>query len=170
MIAQPGRSPRRLATLLLACAALAACGTSPVVRTDSTSPYPAGRATPAGPVVGERAADIALRQLGTPYRYGGSAPTGFDCSGLVQYSYRKAGKALPRTTGALWASSETIAAEELAAGDLLFFEIAGKMQHVGMYVGDGQFVHAPSSGRRVSVESLDSAFYAAALLRAGRPR
>lgn len=170
MIAQPHRTSMRLAALLLACAAMAACGSSPAVRAHSATSYPAGPQPQAGPVIGERAAAIALQQLGTPYRYGGSAPPGFDCSGLVQYSYRKAGKALPRTTGALWASTETVSAAELAAGDLLFFEVAGKMQHVGLYVGDGRFVHAPSTGRHVSVESIDSAFYSEALLRAGRPR
>ncbi|HEX5788978.1 MAG TPA: C40 family peptidase [Woeseiaceae bacterium] len=118
---------------------------------------------------GTLAAEVALAQVGQPYRYGGAAPGGFDCSGLVQYAYRRAGLALPRTTGALWSHSDTVSRTELRPGDLLFFSIAGKMQHVGMYLGSGRFVHAPSTGRTVTVESLASGYYATALLRAGRP-
>lgn len=135
-------------------------------------------ATPPGPRpvdaqlsadIGRAAADIALDQVGTPYRYGGAGPGGFDCSGLVQFSYSRAGKPLPRTTGQLWSHTSTVTQRELQPGDLLFFSIAGKMQHVGLYVGDGRFVHAPSSGQTVTVASLDSDYYRAALLRAGRP-
>jgi cell wall-associated NlpC family hydrolase len=119
--------------------------------------------------VGRTAADIALDQLGVPYRYGGAGPGGFDCSGLVQYAYSRAGKRLPRTTGQLWSHSSTVPQNELRPGDLLFFSIAGKMQHVGLYVGDGRFVHAPSSGGRVALASLYSEYYRGAFLRAGRP-
>lgn len=120
--------------------------------------------------LGERAAAIALQQIGTPYVYGGQTPAGFDCSGLVHYAYAQAGKFLPRTTTQLWSTSPTVPRNELRAGDLLFFSIDGKMQHVGLYVGDGRFAHAPSSGRTVTVESLSADFYRDALLRAGRPR
>ena len=75
---------------------------------------------------------------------------------------------MPRTTGQLWSAARTVERDELRAGDLLFFNIEGKMAHVGMYLGEERFVHAPQSGRRVSVESLDSPFYNAALLRVGR--
>jgi cell wall-associated NlpC family hydrolase len=119
--------------------------------------------------LGRAAAEIALEQLGAPYRYGGAGPGGFDCSGLVQYAYRKAGKALPRTTGQLWSHTSTVTRNELRPGDLLFFSIAGKMQHVGLYVGAGRFVHAPSSVDRVALASLDSDYYRGAFLRAGRP-
>lgn len=119
--------------------------------------------------VGDRAALAALDQLGVPYRYGGSAPDGFDCSGLIQYSYRRAGKSLPRTTAALWDYAVPVDDRNLRAGDLLFFNIAGKMAHVGLYLGDGRFVHAPATGREVSIASLHSDFYRRALIRAGRP-
>jgi cell wall-associated NlpC family hydrolase len=112
---------------------------------------------------------IALDQVGAPYRYGGSTPQGFDCSGLVQYSYSRAGVTVPRTTGQLWTASRTVGREDLRAGDILFFSIDGKMSHVGMYLGERRFVHAPQSGRNVSVGSLESPFYKAALIRAGRP-
>ena len=104
-----------------------------------------------------------------PYRYGGSSTTGFDCSGLIHYAYRQAGKAVPRTTGQLWTATTTVEMNQLQEGDLLFFKVEGKMSHVGLYLGEHRFVHAPSSGRTVAVESLTSPFYAAALLRAGRP-
>ena len=119
--------------------------------------------------LGERAAAVALHQVGVPYRYGGSTTTGFDCSGLVQYAYAKAGKSVPRTTGQLWSSTSTVQRNRLQVGDLLFFNIDGKMSHVGMYVGKERFVHAPSSGRTVSVEDLNAPYYASALLRVGRP-
>jgi len=111
---------------------------------------------------------IALRQVGTAYRYGGASPTGFDCSGLVQYSYLEAGMAVPRTTSQLWHSAGTVPYDDLRVGDLLFFRFDGKMSHVGIYVGDDKFVHAPSTGRRVTVDSLDAAYYRSALVRAGR--
>ena len=119
--------------------------------------------------VGEIAAAVALNQVGVPYRYGGSSPTGFDCSGLVQYSYSRAGKRIPRTTGQLWSSTIAVAGNELRIGDVLFFNIDGKMSHVGLYLGGRRFVHAPSSGRAVTVTSLDTPFYRTAFLRAGRP-
>jgi len=120
--------------------------------------------------VGDTAAAIAMNQVGTPYRYGGSSPDGFDCSGLVQYSYARAGIYLPRTTSALWNYAQPVDRNRMRAGDLLFFNIAGKMSHVGLYLGDGRFVHAPSSGKVVSVENLRSDYYSRAFLRAGRPQ
>lgn len=118
---------------------------------------------------GERAAQVALQQVGVPYRYGGADQSGFDCSGLVHYAYSSAGKRISRTTQSLWQSTRTVERNDVAVGDLLFFEIEGKMSHVGMYVGDGQFVHAPSSGRTVTVASMRAPFYQNALLRVGRP-
>ena len=120
--------------------------------------------------VGERAAAVALQQVGAAYRYGGATPAGFDCSGLVQYSFREAGKKLPRTTGQLWDAAGTVAYRDLEIGDLLFFRFDGKMSHVGIYVGDERFVHAPATGRRVSVDSLEAGFYRRALIRGGRVR
>ena len=119
--------------------------------------------------VGERAALVAAGQVGTPYRYGGSSPSGFDCSGLVHYSYAAAGINVPRTTAGQWAQLRAVADRDLRTGDLLFFNIEGKMSHVGVYLGDGRFVHAPSTGRTVSIESLGSDFYRKAFIRAGRP-
>ena len=154
--------------------AISACGGSPTVLapTDAVA-REAGPAKPASRPhdgVARRAAAVALDQVGTPYRYGGQSPaTGFDCSGLVHYAYLEAGKALPRTTSSLWSHTRRVARSNLRTGDLVFFSIEGKMQHVGLYLGDDRFVHAPSSGRTVSVESLTSPFYREALLGGGRP-
>ena len=122
------------------------------------------------PTAGRRAADIAVRQVGVPYLYGGSDPQGFDCSGLVHYAYRNAGKSLPRTTGGLWQGLDVVGDADMQVGDILFFRIEGKMSHVGLYLGDGRFVHAPSSGRHVGLADLNSTFYRKAFIRAGRPR
>lgn len=119
--------------------------------------------------VGEKAAVIAVRQLGAPYRYGGSAADGFDCSGLVHYAYSKAGKAIPRTTRGQWNRLQPVAADNLQVGDLLFFDISGKVAHVGLYLGSRRFVHAPSSGHEVTIEELDSDYYRRAFVRGGRP-
>lgn len=118
---------------------------------------------------GEHAAVVAVRQVGVPYRYGGNSTGGFDCSGLVQYAYAAAGKQLPRTTGDLWQQMQPVADRELAVGDLLFFRIEGKVSHVGLYLGSRRFVHAPATGREVTVADLDSDFYRRAFIRGGRP-
>ena len=162
MISQYVISVSRVAPLL-ALAFITGCSSQPMA-SSAPAAGPAARQT-----TGERAAKVALGQVGTPYRYGGSTPAGFDCSGLVQYSYLEAGKMLPRTTRQLWDASVTVQARELQAGDILFFEIDGKMSHVGMYVGGRRFVHAPSSGKTVAVASLENEFYQRALVRAGRP-
>ena len=120
--------------------------------------------------IGERAAAVAVQQVGVPYRYGGSSPAGFDCSGLVHYSYLRAGRPVARTTAALWDTLAPVETRQMRAGDLLFFRIEGKMSHVGMYLGGGRFVHAPSSGRSVTIEDLGNEYYRRALIRAGRPR
>ena len=153
MIAQPARRIRCAAAILLAAFALAACSSTPPARNGA----------------GVTAASVAKGQVGVPYRYGGNTPSGFDCSGLVQYSYAAAGVSIPRTTSGQWALMEPVERHDMRAGDLLFFKISGKMSHVGLYLGDGRFVHAPSSGRKVSIESLRSGFYRKAFIRAGRP-
>jgi cell wall-associated NlpC family hydrolase len=98
--------------------------------------------------------------VGKPYRYGGSSPSGFDCSGLVQYSYRQAGIALPRSTDEQRSASRLVKLGDLRRGDLLFFNQEGKKYgHLGIYIGDGRFVHAPSSGKSVRSDRLDSPYW-----------
>jgi len=129
-------------------------------------PSPAGRSRSAG----EQAAVAAVRQVGVPYRYGGNNVRGFDCSGLVQYAYRAAGKELPRTTDDLWQQMQPVSGRNLEVGDVLFFDIEGKVSHVGLYLGSRRFVHAPATGREVTIADLDSDFYRNAFIRGGRPR
>src|SRR5688572_19724069 len=98
--------------------------------------------------------------VGKPYRYGGATPAGFDCSGLVQYSYRQAGVRLPRDTEQQRLGAQVIPAGELRRGDLIFFDQEGKKHnHVGIYLGDGRFVHAPSTGKAVRSDRLDSPYW-----------
>jgi|SRR5579871_202059 len=110
---------------------------------------------------GERAAAHAAKLIGTPYLYGGSTPvTGFDCSGLVQWSFRQAGVSLPHSTEAQRQGSHPVPVAELRAGDLLFFDLQEKKNsHVGIYAGDGSFVHAPSTGKDVRRDRIDSPFW-----------
>jgi cell wall-associated NlpC family hydrolase len=102
----------------------------------------------------------AREMIGKPYRYGGDTPAGFDCSGLVRYSYSRAGISLPRATGAQRSLATPIPVRNLRAGDLVFFDQEGKKaSHVGLYLGDGRFVHAPSSGGRVRTDSLSADYW-----------
>ena len=149
---------------------LAACGGSPVRVPDADAGAVRVPASTPAASPGARAAVIAASQVGVPYRYGGRSTDGFDCSGLVSYAYGRAGKAVPRTTGALWRQLQPVAAGELRPGDVLFFDIAGKPSHVGLYLGGGRFVHAPSTGREVSIEVLEAPYYRQAFIRGGRPR
>ena len=97
------------------------------------------------------AASIALQYLGVPYRYGGSSPAGFDCSGLVMYVYAQLGISLPHYTVAQWNATQPISSP--APGDLVFFNGLG---HVGIYIGGGRFVDAPHTGSVVRIDSISS--------------
>ena len=163
MIAQRGRSfACSVAVAVLVIGSSGCAGHEPAARVRAPAPSPLGP--------GERAAAVALKQVGVPYRYGGDDPGGFDCSGLVHYSYAHAGKPIPRTTAGQWSTLAPVEHGNVRVGDLLFFRIDGKMSHVGLYVGNGRFVHAPSSGKSVSVDHLGSDYYRHAFIRAGRPR
>ena len=107
-----------------------------------------------------RAAQHAAGMIGKPYRYGGATPSGFDCSGLVQFSYGQAGIRVPRSTDEQRRASRPVRPVNLQPGDLLFFDQEGKKNsHVGIYVGNGTFVHAPSSGKRVRSDRTDSPYW-----------
>ena len=154
---------RGITVSLLAIVLLAACGHEPVRRVSSS-----GETVPRIGH-GEQAALVAMGQVGVPYRYGGSTTRGFDCSGLVQFAWANAGRRIPRTTGEQWRALTPVGDKNLQPGDILFFRIDGGISHVGMYVGDGRFVHAPSTGRQVSIETLSSGFYRETFVRGGRP-
>jgi len=150
-------STSKYGVTLVALLLLGACATSVVPRApEAATAQPAAVANP----VAGRAADNALAMLGKPYRHSGNTPAGFDCSGLVQYSYSKVGVNLPRATQAQRREGQPVSASELRRGDLLFFDQEGKKSsHVGIYVGQGRFVHAPSSGGRVRTDGLDATYW-----------
>jgi len=98
---------------------------------------------------------------GRPYHFGGeSVSNGFDCSGLVRYSYRQVGVDLPHSTDAQRKISLPVRLSSLRRGDLLFFDLEGKKNsHVGIYLGDGRFIHAPSTGKSVRSDRLDAPYW-----------
>jgi murein DD-endopeptidase len=147
--------------LVAVCAQLFGCGTLPREEAVAT------------PVHGKSPAVVVVRtarqQIGVPYRYGGSTPRGFDCSGLVHYAYQRAGIKVPRTTGGLLRRAHRVPLSQLRPGDVLFFRIAPpKISHVGLYIGGSRFVHAPSSGKEVSYASLKDEYWRRHLVSAGR--
>ncbi len=108
----------------------------------------------------QEASDVAASMAGKPYRYGGSSPQGFDCSGLVHFSFKRAGLDVPRSTETQRQQSHRITRADLARGDLVFFDQQGKnSSHVGIYLGHNRFVHAPSSGKRVRVDTLTDSYW-----------
>lgn len=115
----------------------------------------------------EVAVETALRQKGTPYSWGGSRPrTGFDCSGLAQWSWRRAGVRIPRTTGAIWQRLHRVRWADRRPGDLLLFY---RVSHVGMYIGRGRMIHSPHSGDHVRVARIKG-YYRRHLVGVVRPR
>ncbi|QQZ29163.1 C40 family peptidase [Thiothrix subterranea] len=112
----------------------------------------------------------AEKQKGKMYRYGGESPkTGFDCSGLTQFAFEQgAGVSLPRTAADQYASSVKIAKHEASKGDLVFFKTSGKrISHVGIYLGDDKFVHAPRTGKAITTDKLQG-YWANKLVGFGR--
>lgn len=110
--------------------------------------------------VGGSVVDVALRYVGVPYVWGGESPSGFDCSGLVKYSFAQVGVSLPHSSRALYGVGEAVARSDLQPGDLVFF--GSPIHHVGIYVGGGNMVHAPYTGANVRVNSIDRSNYTGA--------
>jgi cell wall-associated NlpC family hydrolase len=159
-------------SLLALLASLAACSSrapQPQLEVPSPAPSSVSAFSPA-------ATDVLFRALGlvgTPYRYGGNTPDGgFDCSGLIGYVYRDAaGINLPRSTREMISMSKpTVGREALTSGDLVFFATSGgrEVSHAGIYVGEGRFVHAPSTGGTVRLDSLSNSYWQRAYLQAKR--
>ena len=115
----------------------------------------ASAALPAQAATGAAVVDVADDYLGTPYRYGGTTPAGFDCSGYTQYVLGRVGVSLPRTANAQLQASRRISAGEARPGDLVFFtSSSGRAYHVGVYAGNGRIFDSPRAGRSVSQRAI----------------
>lgn len=182
-------SPRRTRTSLAAAALIALCaglwlpGCAPHRRGrlpagDGAAPPPARERVvppptqerPVPPVTwqdidrsqaaAEQVCDMAMSFLGTPYRFGGASPSGFDCSGLVHYVYREVGVDLPRNSRDQSRAGSAATLRTMLRGDLIFFKIDRDIvSHVGIYVGRGEFVHAPGTGKYIRVDSIDNPWW-----------
>ena len=108
---------------------------------------------------GNEVVNYASKFLGKPYVYGATGPNAFDCSGLTQYVYNKFGIGLSRTTYTQVEEGTKVKRSDLKAGDLVFFNTEGSISHVGIYIGDGEFIHAPRTGKPVMVSSLSDGYY-----------
>jgi cell wall-associated NlpC family hydrolase len=165
--------PRSLLAMLAVAALLTGCAGAPpaplrvagrVVATPSALIEPETELT-----IGNAVAELAMGMIGARYRYGGTDPAeGFDCSGLAYYAYSQAGYRIPRTSQEQFRAARKIALGDAGAGDLVFFQDQAKLSHVGIYLGAGRFVHAPASGQKVAVASMDSAYYQRHLVAVGR--
>jgi cell wall-associated NlpC family hydrolase len=148
----------RLLLFILSLVLLSGCASAP------TRPV-----TGYTPSIGEKAAKTAVSMVGRPYRYQGDSPSGFDCSGLVRYSYLTAGLDVPHGTKGLRNTTSAVGGGKMQKGDLLFFSENGKnYSHVGIYLGNSLFVHAPSTGKTVRKDSLKDPYWKKSFLEARR--
>ncbi len=104
--------------------------------------------------IGAQAVSVAMQFLGTPYVWGGESPSGFDCSGLTKYAYAQVGVGLSHFTGSQWNEGVRVPADQLLPGDLVFYR--PDLGHMGMYIGGGQYIHAPQTGDVVKISSMSS--------------
>ena len=118
---------------------------------------------------GKQIVQEARKYLGTSYQYGGNKPGGFDCSGLVEYSHQKVGINVPRSTHTQLKQARRVSKNKLQPGDLVFFKLEGKkVSHVGIYAGNNEFIHSPSTGKKVSYARLDNPYWNKHLIAGGR--
>jgi cell wall-associated NlpC family hydrolase len=131
------------ATALLTATVLAGMGLAPGLGSDAEAATLSGKAL-----------SIAAAKKGAPYRYGSAGPTRFDCSGLIMWSFKKAGRSLPRTAQGQYNKVRHISGKNRRAGDLVFFHSGRRVYHVGLYAGRGRIWHAPHPGARVRLEKI----------------
>ncbi|HJZ60816.1 MAG TPA: C40 family peptidase [Miltoncostaeaceae bacterium] len=134
----------------------------PTSRVEAVTLLPAGPSLAGAANAADIASRWALAQIGTPYVWGGAAPGGFDCSGLVQWAYRQVGISLPRVAASQAQAGVGVSRQQLQPGDAVFFaDATGYVHHVGLYIGGDRFVDAPHTGALVRVESLSDGHFAA---------
>ncbi len=146
-------------------------GTMGLLAACSSTPAPVVSPSEAPSSAADRHAvvEVARSLVGVPYRFGGASRRGMDCSGLVHYAYGEVGITVPRTVAEQRRHAFPVSLQALRPGDLLFFRLSGRtVSHVGLYIGDNRFVHAPRTGKRVSIASLEQAFWKRRLAGAGR--
>ncbi|OMP68071.1 C40 family peptidase [Domibacillus epiphyticus] len=101
----------------------------------------------------------AKKHIGTPYKFGGTTPAGFDCSGFIQYAHKKTGYSLPRTAAEMYKKGKAVAKSKMEPGDLMFFTTYKKgASHVGIYLGNNQFIHA-SSSKGVTIDKTSNSYW-----------
>jgi cell wall-associated NlpC family hydrolase len=160
------RSRSSLLTFALAALAAAVLAAPAGAIVDESERGPNAVVPRPQPSLAERAVEIALDAVGTPYRWGGESPaSGFDCSGLVRWAYGRVGVDLPHNSYALYSEGRRVSSSGMRPGDILFFEGLG---HVGLYLGRGRMVHAPQTGRNVEVVQLSTTNYGARFVGARR--
>lgn len=121
-----------------------------------------------GPTLVSKILSTAKKYIGVPYKWGGTTPRGFDCSGYVQYVFNAHGIELPRTSSEQYYEGKKVSKANLQAGDLVFFNTSGRgVSHVGIYMGNGQFIHA-STSRGITIDELDSVYWRSRYLGARR--
>ena len=130
--------------------------------------YSSGSSSSSSTSLGTQIANYGMSFVGYPYVYGGTSPSGFDCSGFVQYIYRQFGYSINRTATAQLANGYYVSYDSLIPGDLVFFGSGSSASHVGMYIGGGEFVHAANSRSGVKISSLSESWYAARYIGARR--
>lgn len=156
----PGRT--RATSLCLAVSACTVAALAPSAEARAIDSRPAARTTPARTAV----VSYAKQFLGTPYRWGGASPGGFDCSGLTSYVYAHFGVKMAHYTGAQFAAFRKVSRGALQPGDLVFFDGLG---HTGIYIGRGRFIHATHSGDVVRISRLSESWYRSGWAGAVRP-
>jgi cell wall-associated NlpC family hydrolase len=125
--------------------------TTPATRSDDSLATPGAR--------GNDVVERAQQYLGAPYRSGGTSTNGVDCSGLTYSVYRSVGVKLPRSSDEQARVGEAVPRSQLAPGDLIFFGKSGNVSHVGIYAGDGEFIHASTSARSVRFDKLETTYF-----------
>lgn len=162
------RNPGLLAAVMALGLVLAGCGSAPLAPQNRLGPAWSSRLTPAQ---SDDVTIYAVGLVGTPYRYGGNTPaSGFDCSGLIGHVYTaRTGVAPPRTVTRLQNWGQSVPNDDIRSGDLVIFGQSDVATHAGIYVGDGRFVHAPSTGGAVRLDYLSATYWSSQQVAFRRP-